>query len=416
MSEYLYKGLVEMMNFVKELKDEDYLLGDILTSMMDLVCLKDENGNWIEANELAEELLRFDTYQMNGNDIQDKSFWEHSKVTDEKTWKSRKMIQYEREIFDGNGESYIFSIIKMPFYQHNGSRKALLVLGKDITLERINEQELGATIKELADFKFALDQSSIVAITDHKGIITYANEKFCEISQYGKRELIGENHNILNSGYHKKSFFRNMWQTIRKGNVWMGEVKNRAKDGSYYWVKTTIVPFVDVKGIPYQYIAIRQDITEQKQIEEQILYNAYHDDLTGLRNRRCFRDEIGQWIKQSKENDQMALIFLDLNRFKYINDTLGHNVGDQVLCDVAKRLSDHLQNKADLYRFGGDEFIIVLKNQSNDEVLAFAEEVIRLFINPFYLYNERLYLAASLGVSLFPKDGQDVGTLLKKSR
>ena len=117
------------------------------------------------------------------------------------------MIQYDREIYDGNGESYIFSIIKMPFYHHDGSRKALLVLGKDITLERINEQELGATIKELADFKFALDQSSIVAITDQKGIITYANEKFCEISQYGKRELIGENHNILNSGYHQEKFF-----------------------------------------------------------------------------------------------------------------------------------------------------------------------------------------------------------------
>ena len=91
------------------------------------------------------------------------------------------------------------------------------------------------------------------------------------------------------------------------------------------------MPFVDAQGIPYQYIAIRQDITEQKEIGEQILYNAYHDDLTGLRNRRGFRDEIRQWISQCKENDQMALIFLDLNRFKYINDTLGHNVGDQVL-------------------------------------------------------------------------------------
>ena len=342
-------------------------------------------------------------------------FWVHSKETDEQTWKNGKMIQYDREIYDRNGEYHIFSIIKMPFYHHDGRRKALLVLGKDITLERINEQELVTTIKELADFKFALDQSSIVAITDQKGKITYVNDKFCDISKYSKSELIGNDHHILNSGYHSKPFFRCMWNTIRKGKVWMGEVKNRAKDGSFYWVKTTIVPFVDSEGVPYQYIAIRQDITEQKKIGEQILYNAYHDDLTGLRNRRCFRDEMKKWISQSNENDQMALIFLDLNRFKYINDSLGHNVGDQVLCKVANRLNKHLHNRADLYRFGGDEFIIVLKNQSKDKVLEFVNETTQLFIDPIYLYNERLYLTASLGVSIYPKDGQDVGTLLKKA-
>ena len=119
-------------------------------------------------------------------------FWVHSKETDEQTWKNGKMIQYDREIYDRNGEYHIFSIIKMPFYHHDGRRKALLVLGKDITLERINEQELVTTIKELADFKFALDQSSIVAITDQKGKITYVNDKFCEISKYSKSELIGE--------------------------------------------------------------------------------------------------------------------------------------------------------------------------------------------------------------------------------
>ena len=127
----------------------------------------------------------------------------------------------------------------------------------------------------------------------------------------------------------------------------MGEIKNKAKDGSIYWVKTTIIPFVDEEGIPYQFISIRQDITEQKKIGEQILYNAYHDDLTGLRNRRCFRDgdrQIG-FIKIMRKN-QMALIFLDLNRFKYINDTFGHNVGDQILREcIANRLFKHLHKK-----------------------------------------------------------------------
>lgn len=411
------------MNFVKELKNEEYLLGEILASITDLVCLKDGNGRWIEANEVAENLLEFN--QMHLHDPKNpenekwypytEDFWRESDKTDHQAWESGKMIQYEREMLGQNGEKFTFSIIKIPFYDHDGSKKALLVLGKDITAEKIKQHELDTTIKELVDFKFALDQSSIVAITDYKGIITYVNDKFCEISKYSKQELIGQDHRLLNSSHHPKSFFKGMWKTIRKGNVWMGEVKNKAKDGTFYWVKTTIVPFVNKQGTPYQYIAIRQDITERKEIEEHILYNAYHDDLTGLRNRRCFRDEIEKWISESQESDEMALIFLDLNRFKYINDTLGHNAGDRVLRDVADRLDQHLRNSADLYRFGGDEFILILKNRSKEEVEAFAKEVTEVFLNPFYLDNERLYLAGSLGISLFPKDGQDVENLLKRA-
>lgn len=277
------------------------------------------------------------------------------------------------------------------------------------------EETLEKIIKELADFKFALDQSSIVAITDQQGKITYANDKFCEISKYSKEELIGQDHRILNSGYHPQSFFKEMWRTIGNGKVWVGEVKNRAKDGSFYWVKTTIIPFVNKKNIPYQYIAIRQDITEQKEIAEQILYNAYHDNLTGLRNRHSFREDISDWIDENKETGKMAVFFLDLNRFKYINDTLGHNVGDQILKAVSKRLFNYLHEKADLYRFGGDEFIIVVKNHSVEEVEQFAKDMMSLFLDPFYIEEERHYLTSSFGVSLFPRDGQDFETLIKKA-
>ena len=144
---------------------------------------------------------------------------------------------------------------------------SIMAYGQAIAERQQLDKRVGKISKELSDVKYALDRAAILAITDEKGIINDVNEKFCEISKYSREELIGKTHKVLKSGHHGKEFFEQLWSSIKAGEVWKGEIKNRAKDGTYYWVDTTIVPFVDEKGEPYQYLAIRFDITERKRVE-----------------------------------------------------------------------------------------------------------------------------------------------------
>ncbi|KOS68478.1 diguanylate cyclase [Lysinibacillus contaminans] len=269
------------------------------------------------------------------------------------------------------------------------------------------------SLKELQDIFSALNSSIIIAITDRTGKITFVNNHFCTISKYNREELIGQDHRLLNSGFHQKSFFREMWKTIGKGEMWNGEVCNRAKDGSLYWVKTTIIPFLDENDKPYQYIAIRVDITAQKDIKK-ITHIAYHDELTGLPNRRKLEQRLENEFHQSKRTgEKFALFFIDVNRFKNINDGLGHIIGDMFLIEMANRLRNIDFTSNSFYRHNSDEFVFILNDVNRIEEMA--KEIITIFHESFVIDTYEFYASISIGISVFPEQASSIEELLKNA-
>lgn len=281
---------------------------------------------------------------------------------------------------------------------------------------------------ELMYQKKALDEHAIVSMTDVKGKIIYVNDKFCEMSGYERDELIGHKHSILKSGEHSKEFYGELWKTIARGKVWKGEVKNRKKDGQTYWVNATIVPFRDSTGKIQKYVAIRADITLRKEHENKLNDNnlmlskalkretdtlvklestlnelevlASTDKLTGLPNRSVFQDRLNQQIKQAQRNDsKFAVLFFDFDRFKVINDSLGHDVGDALLCSIADIFREKLRNEDTVARFGGDEFVVLLTNiQKWEDAVIKSNELLEAFAQPHRLGDHLVVSTASIGL------------------
>jgi diguanylate cyclase (GGDEF)-like protein/PAS domain S-box-containing protein len=233
-------------------------------------------------------------------------------------------------------------------------------------------------------YKFAIDQHSIVATTDVKGAIIDVNDKFCEISGYKREELIGQDHRMINSGRQDKKYWQQMYRTIANGNIWKDEVLNKAKDGSYYWVDTTIIPLMDSAKKPRAYVSIRTDITRQKQIQKafertnkQLQKLSQLDDLTGIANRRAYEKHAEIEIQSAHRTDKsLSLLVIDIDDFKSVNDNLGHDTGDFVLRQVAQKISESLPRTTDFVaRFGGEEFVVLMPSTKVEGAYRVAERI-----------------------------------------
>ena len=267
-------GLIVSSTLIsKQLATSDTNLKDIKAALdaSTIVAITDPQGRIQFVNDKFEEISKYTKEEIIGENHRILNSGYHTKEFFKDLWttiQSGKIWRGEIRNKAKDGSFYWVDTTIVPFLNKKGKPVQYIAIRSDISDRKLAEGNLKETIKENIDIKFALDQSSIVAFTDAKGKITSVNEKFCEISKYSREEILGKDHNILNSGYHSKEFFKELWRTIGSGNVWKGEIRNKAKDGTYYWVDTTIVPFVNEQGRPYQYLAIRNDITERKRTEE----------------------------------------------------------------------------------------------------------------------------------------------------
>jgi diguanylate cyclase (GGDEF)-like protein/PAS domain S-box-containing protein len=322
-------------------------------------------------------------------------------------------------------DASLLSILLFPIFYFLVFRPLL----QSITQREKAEDEARKALEELHHQKFALDQHAIVGVADVHGTILYANDQFCAISGYTREELLGQDHRILKSGTHPKEYFVEMYRTIAAGTVWHGEFCNRAKDGHLYWVDTTIVPYTDEYGKLTEYVSMRTDITERKKMEEQVRQMAFFDTLTKLPNRRLLTDRLTQAIAVSKRTKSYgALLFLDLDNFKPLNDTHGHVVGDLLLIEAADRLKNCVREMDTVARFGGDEFVVMLNELDVDKTAAtsqarlVAKKIQAALSAPYLLqvghdgepgltFEHRC--TASIGVAMFMNHESDQEDILK---
>lgn len=281
-------------------------------------------------------------------------------------------------------------------------------------LERLVDQRTA----ELRKLSAAVEQSAnSVIITGVDGVIEYVNPKFSQTFGYTSDEAVGQNPSILKSGRQLDSHYAELWHTIRSGREWQGEFCNRAKDGTLYWELCSIAPIKDEAGVITNFVAIKEDITERKRHEEQLYYQANFDVLTGLPNRYYFQKHLELQLELiDSQNQYLSLLVLDVDNLKIVNDTFGHEFGDLLLKEMALRLELVCGQGCFISRFVGDEFTIILPLSSEADEAVFLGEKIRSAMNEvFQIKGTDIITTVSIGVGVYPEDGECVESLLKNA-
>ena len=330
---------------------------------------------------------------------------------------------FESTIQALNGDEHILLWNLSGFADAEGVVAGLVIVGQDVTARRRAE----ASMRKLS---YAIEQNPIsVLITDINGVIEYANPKFSEVSGYLLEEIRGKNPYFLQTNTLSAEEYQRMSQLVINGGVWQGELCSRRKNGDFFWESTHISAIRNPYGAISHFVWLREDISDRKRAEERIRFLAYYDNLTHLPNRLMLQERLREAIEISRMHScLLAVMFLDLDQFKRINDSLGHRAGDLLLQQVANRLQECLRFSDQVYiarpdtplpqdllaRLGGDEFVIVLTEFNHaDAVIRVARRVLDVMAMPFVVDNKEVFTSCSIGIALYPYDGDDMEVLLK---
>ena len=292
----------------------------------------------------------------------------------------------------------------------NLMREAAQLAGLAIERKRTeNELQIAASVHQAI--------SEAITVTDANNRIIAINPAFTQVTGYAAHEAIGQGPSLLKSGRHDLPYYQEMWQTLEATGRWQGEIWNRRKSGEVYPEWLSINTIHDSDGKVLRRIAMFSDITEKKRSEETIWRQANYDSLTELPNRRLFRDRLQQEILKAQRADQyVALLFVDLDRFKEVNDTLGHHTGDLLLIEAARRVCECVRATDTVARLGGDEFTVIMSDLADtDRVGKIAQSVLLALAAPFALGDDAVYVSASIGITIFPSDADNVESLLKNA-
>lgn len=404
------RDITERLQTEFALLENEKLLRTITDNGNTLMFLKNITGQYIHINRHYENLFHISNTNIRSKtdyDIFPKDVADILVKNDQTVIQSGQPIEIEENFLQDDGY-HVYLSVKFPVRSITGEIYAICNIATDITERKRIETELHIAA-------VAFESQEPLIITNAIGIILRINKAFTQSTGYTEQEAVGQKISILKSGRHDLAFYKAMWNEINKTGSWQGEVWDRRKNGEIYpkWLSITAVK--DHDNIVTHYVGTHIDITERKAVEQQIKQLAFYDPLTQLPNRRLLHDRLQHNIHtDDRNNKQFALLMLDLDRFKAVNDSLGHLAGDELLQQVASRLTQRLRNTDTIARLGGDEFVILLEDISHsDDAARIAEEIVILLKQPFKLTQaEEVCIGASIGISLYPEHGDRIDTLM----
>jgi len=392
---------------------DSVLLDSVLNHAPSCIAFKDLSGQIIRVNQLFAHLFDLTESEVEGKFESELFPLDISGVLSELdalVMAEARFVEKEIE-FSIKGAQRVFILAKFPCLTAVQSIYGIGCILTDIT--HLKGLERGHALAR----KVFENVTEAVVFTDNKGLIVDINEAYQNITGYQRSELLGKNPNVLKSGRHDRQFYQAMWTQIREQGAWEGEVWDRRKNGEIYpkWLMINVMR--DDEGEPTGYVGVFSDLSEQKKAEEKLEELSFYDPLTHLPNRVLFYDRLSVGMSIAKrEKHQLAVLFIDLDRFKIVNDSLGHNVGDALLELIAKRFLTLGRESDTVARLGGDEFAILLPElKTAEDASVVAQNFIDALSEPFFLEGHNINISASVGISTFPSDGADVDGLLKRA-